>query len=88
VGDIHQLFDGMIAQNSLQIEKDAPGRTADYSDENLARRFSACHKDDLRFVDTWGRWLIWDATRWRFDETLAVFAHARTRCPQEQTIPR
>ncbi len=29
---------------------------------------------------TWGRWLIWDGRRWRFDETLHAFDLARAIC--------
>jgi putative DNA primase/helicase len=52
-------------------------RPADYSDEALAGRFTARHVDDLKFVNTWGRWLVWDETRWRVEDTLMVLDHAR-----------
>jgi phage/plasmid-associated DNA primase len=42
-----------------------------------ANRFTARHRDDLRFVNTWGRWLVWDGKRWQPDETLMVTDHAR-----------
>jgi hypothetical protein len=79
VADIHHLFDGMIARGH-PLDNDQvglPARPADYSDEALAGRFTARHVDDLRFVNAWGRWLVWDETRWRYDETLSVIDHAR-----------
>lgn len=42
------------------------------SDDALALLFSARHEHDLRFVNTWGRWLLWNGRRWEFDHTLAV----------------
>jgi putative DNA primase/helicase len=77
VADIHQLFDGMIATGHSNDQNGSPARPPDYSDEALANRFSARHRDDLRFVNTWGRWLVWDGKRWQPDETLMVTDHAR-----------
>ena len=48
----------------------------DYSDEALANRFTSRYRDDLKFVNTWGRWLVWDG-KWQFDDTLLVTDHAR-----------
>jgi phage/plasmid-associated DNA primase len=77
VADIHQLFDGMIATGHSNDQNGSPARPANYSDEALANRFTARHRDDLRFVNTWGRWLVWDGKRWQPDETLMVSDHAR-----------
>jgi phage/plasmid-associated DNA primase len=77
VADIHRLFDGMIATGHSNDLNGSPARPADYSDEALASRFTARHRDDLRFVNTWGRWLVWDGKRWQPDETLIVTDHAR-----------
>jgi hypothetical protein len=76
VADIHQLFDGMIATGHSNDQNGSPARPANYSDEALANRFTARHRDDLRFVNTWGRWLVWDGKRWQPDETLMVTDHA------------
>jgi hypothetical protein len=56
VADIHQLFDGMIGHDHSpdNSQTGVPARPADYSDEALANRFTARHRDDLRFVNTWG----------------------------------
>lgn len=35
-------------------------------------RFIDQHKDRLRYVATWGKWLVWDGKRWTIDETLEV----------------
>ena len=77
MADIHQLFDGMIATGHSNDQNGSPARLANYSDEALANRFTARHRDDLRFVHTWGRWLVWDGKRWQPDETLIVTDHAR-----------
>jgi putative DNA primase/helicase len=76
VADIHQLFDGMIATGHSNDQNGSLARPANYSDEALANRFTARHRDDLRFVNTWGRWLVWDGKRWQPDETLMVTDHA------------
>jgi putative DNA primase/helicase len=50
------------------------------SDDELALRFTERHKDSLRYVAAWDRWLIWDGCRWKRDETKRVFDLARTVC--------
>jgi putative DNA primase/helicase len=51
-----------------------------FSDEALALRFAEIHAIDLRYVSAWGRWLYFDETCWRFDETLLAFSYARKIC--------
>jgi len=36
----------------------------DLTDDALALEFTRRHRDDLRYVHEWGRWLRWDSTRW------------------------
>jgi putative DNA primase/helicase len=50
-----------------------------FSEEALALRFSGKY-GDLRYVAAWGKWLRWDGTRWRDDDTLQVFDLARLIC--------
>jgi putative DNA primase/helicase len=38
------------------------------TDAGNAERFVARHGTSVRFVHGWGRWLIWDGTRWALDE--------------------
>jgi putative DNA primase/helicase len=51
-----------------------------FSDDALALRFADRHSADLRFVAGWGKWLRWDAARWRFDDTLHAYDLARRVC--------
>lgn len=53
---------------------------AEFSDENLALRFTAEHRNSLRYVSGWGRWLEWDGSVWRNDDTLRVYDRARRIC--------
>jgi len=52
----------------------------DHTDEALALAFAERHAGDLRYVASWGRWLIWDGQRWKFDETLRAFDLSRAIC--------
>ena len=54
-----------------------------YSDDALALGFSARHDGDLLYVPAWHAWLRWDGCRWRRDDTLHVFALARSLCRDE-----
>ncbi|MGC9271753.1 phage/plasmid primase, P4 family [Acidiphilium sp.] len=55
---------------------DAP----EYSDDDLALRFSHRHADALRYTAKFGRWHEWTGTHWRDDETLHAFTLARAIC--------
>jgi putative DNA primase/helicase len=58
-------------------------RPAEFSDDTLALHFTAEHLGDLRYVDKWGRWLVWDGKRWSFDETVKVFDMVRETCREQ-----
>jgi putative DNA primase/helicase len=51
-----------------------------FSEEALALRFSRQYEGELRYVAGWSRWMCWDGTRWREDDTLAVFDRCRAIC--------
>jgi putative DNA primase/helicase len=53
-----------------------------FTDESLALQFTDLHKDRLRYVAAWGKWLIWADGVWRFDDTMKAFDHARAVCRQ------
>lgn len=42
------------------------------TDEGNAQRFLAMHGDDVLYCHPWGKWLAWDGTRYRVDESAAV----------------
>lgn len=50
------------------------------SDDELASRFTARFKDELRYVAAWDRWLIWDGRRWAKDEKKSVYNLSRGIC--------
>ena len=52
-------------------------RPPECSDDALATTFAIRHRDDLRYVAAWGRWFIYDGTRWCEDDTLHAFDLAR-----------
>jgi len=79
VADVHNLLDEMIARGRTPDGEpvETLDRPAEYADDALALRFTAHHEHDLRFVNPWGKWLIWDGKRWRADETLEAYDLAR-----------
>jgi putative DNA primase/helicase len=66
-----------LDRQAIEIDQTRPPA---FTDEALALRFAAEHTDRLRFVATWGKWLIFDGKRWRLDETLNAFDLARKVC--------
>jgi len=61
-------------------------RAPEFSDENLALRFADTHKDRLRYVAKWGRWLEWDGNKWKFEDTLHAMDLARAICRSAAAI--
>jgi putative DNA primase/helicase len=53
------------------------------SDDDLALKFAAKHEGELRHVDDWGRWYVWDGRVWQRDDRLRVFDLARDICREE-----
>ena len=51
-----------------------------FSEEAIALAFQQRHAPKLRYVAVWGRWMLWDGTRWGFDETLRAFDLSRLIC--------
>jgi putative DNA primase/helicase len=76
VDEIHDFFDKML-QGPDASDETTNGSAPQYSDEELALRFAEKHAQDMRYVDKWGRWMIWDGQRWRVDETREAINRAR-----------
>src|SRR5262249_20362786 len=59
-----------------------------FPEEQIALIFAARHKDDLRHVAAWGKWLLWEEERgrWRIDDTLHVFDRARRLCREQSLL--
>ncbi|MDQ3302271.1 MAG: phage/plasmid primase, P4 family [Actinomycetota bacterium] len=56
----------------------ASGATARHlTDTGNAERLIDQHGDDLRYVHPWGKWLVWDGTRWRPDVSGEIERRAR-----------
>ena len=51
-----------------------------FTDDDIALQFSRAFAPSLRFVATWNKWLLWDGTIWRADDTLRVFDLVRRHC--------
>lgn len=53
-----------------------------FSDEALALQFADQHRDDLRYVAAWSKWLRWTGKWWQIDETLFAYDQVRAICRQ------
>lgn len=54
-----------------------PTLPPEFSDDALALRFSELHCDKLRYVKTWGQWMLWDGARWKTEEIFLAYDLAR-----------
>jgi putative DNA primase/helicase len=55
-------------------------RSPAFTDDALALIFAEEQASELRYVAALGKWVLWNATHWDFDETLLVRDRARRVC--------
>jgi putative DNA primase/helicase len=67
-------------RNGRQTDQPRPPA---FTDESLALDFATQHADNLRYVATWSKWLLWDGKCWQFDDTLRAFDFAREICREK-----
>jgi putative DNA primase/helicase len=60
-------------------EMDEPWPPA-FTEEALALRFAETHRDNLRYIAKWGKWMSWAGTHWQFDDILHAFDMVRMIC--------
>ncbi|MBT3307524.1 MAG: hypothetical protein HN377_13725 [Alphaproteobacteria bacterium] len=58
----------------------ADARPPEFSDDALAQKFAQLYQDELRYVAPWSKWMIWEKTRWKLDNTIAAFDLVRPVC--------
>lgn len=79
--ELYRLLHGDMDASKQAADKDEVSETAPaFSEESLALVFTKEHAATLRYVAGWGKWLIYDGTRWDFDETLKTYSMARDLC--------
>jgi hypothetical protein len=55
---------------------------APHSDDALAERFYQQHGDDVRYVQAWREWRVWDGQHWAKDETQKVASLVQKMCEE------
>lgn len=75
--DLHAEAEAERERHRAAVIEVADARPPEFSDEALALRFTAKHKDEARYVAAWGRWLLWSGASWEFDATMRAFDLAR-----------
>ena len=72
--------DVKAAMDQAPLIELADARPPEFSDEALAQRFARVYEKELRYIAPWSQWLTWDESRWKPDDTLVAFDHARAIC--------
>jgi putative DNA primase/helicase len=54
----------------------------EHADEALACQFVLRSADTFRFVNPWGRWMLWVDTHWKEDRTLKAYDSVRSLCAE------
>lgn len=49
-----------------------------FTDTGNARRLARLHSEDLRYVEEFGHWLVWDGSVWRRDTTGELYRRAKS----------
>lgn len=74
-----------IPVTRIKADLDATADPADnmpakYSEINVGLRFAGLYDGDLRYVDKWGRWMVYDGARWVHDEIRVAFERSKQLC--------
>jgi P4 family phage/plasmid primase-like protien len=69
-----------LRQINAASESSADAETVGVSEDVLAERFTERHRDNLRYVAAWDRWMVWGGQAWHKDERKRVFDLARKIC--------
>ncbi|MGH7070698.1 MAG: phage/plasmid primase, P4 family [Acetobacteraceae bacterium] len=77
--------DGAAAEPPKAEQSGDHPRPPEFSDLALAQRFTAEHADHLRYVASWGHWMVFDGATWRPDATMLGFDLARAVCKTAAT---
>jgi putative DNA primase/helicase len=64
----------------LAINPQTPYPPPRFSEEHLALSFANVGRENIRFVDPWGHWMIFDGMVWRRDEKRIAFRATREIC--------
>lgn len=64
-------------RRSKQEQHDGLWEPSGRTDAANARRLIALHGRNLRWCDQWGKWLVWDGTRWTIDQQCAAESLAK-----------
>src|SRR6266516_7263157 len=71
---IHEVVD----EDELIRRRNEKQQPAEYSDEHLVQRFIDRHHENVRWVELWNTWMVWDGTKWDRDkEQRRVYYWAR-----------
>jgi putative DNA primase/helicase len=60
-------------------------RSIPFSDDDLALKLASKHDEEIRHVDDWGKWFVWNGEVWLRDDRLRVFTMARELCREESS---
>lgn len=75
IGEADQVQSVSVSAGKTIIERSDPIPLAEhFTEQGNAERMIARHGELLRFCDLWGKWLIWDSSRWRIDDVRRIEA--------------
>ena len=63
-----------------QVEQDEAEDIPAFSDDGLALSFAAKHKNTLRYVAVFNKWMFWTGQHWQEEETHLAFDLANKHC--------
>ena len=57
--------DKPVQVHSVTDDEMEEGLPPEFSEIGLAEEFIELFKDQLRYVESWHKWLVWDGARWK-----------------------
>jgi P4 family phage/plasmid primase-like protien len=73
-----EVHSPILAEAGFETFERAVGGTFPLTDLGNCARFVRQFRGQVHYVDAWGKWLVWDGTRWLFDASGRVVEFAKT----------
>lgn len=67
-----------VDSTSTILTQDQKKTSYNLTDSGNAERLVAKHGEDIRFCQTWGKWLLWIGKVWEQDDTGGIYRKAKT----------
>lgn len=76
--------DSIVMLKNIRAKRADTKKVPSNLEDCVALQFADCYAEHFRYIAAWGRWMLWNGTHWKHEDTLAAFDKARVLCRQAE----